>query len=56
MRDLQVIFKRPVIFDQEHRTIKKKTVKCMVKKRQLSLPEMYRKKYGDNILGFTVLT
>ncbi len=32
---------------------KKKSVKFTVKKQQ---PEFYRKKYGNNILGFTVLT
>ncbi len=26
------------------------------KKRQLWLPEFYHKQYGNNILGFTVLT
>ncbi len=35
---------------------KKKSVKFTVKKRQLWLSEFYRKKYGNNILGFTVLT
>ncbi len=36
--------------------VKKKNVKFTVKKRQLWLPQFYRKKYGNNILGFTVLT
>ncbi len=35
---------------------KKKSVKFTVKNWQLWLPEFYRKKYGNNILGFTVLT
>ncbi len=35
---------------------KKKSVKFTVKNWQLWLPEFYFKKYGNNILGFTVLT
>ncbi len=35
---------------------KKKSVKFTVKNWQLWLPEFSRKKYGNNILGFTVLT
>ncbi len=39
-----------------HLHCKKKSVKFTVKNWQLWLPELYRKKYGNNILGFTVLT
>ncbi len=37
-------------------TVKKNSVTFTVKNWQLWLPEFYRKKYGNNILGFTVLT
>ncbi len=37
-------------------TVKKKSIKFTVKNQQLYLPEFHRKKYGSNILGFTVLT
>ncbi len=35
---------------------KKNICKIYGKNQQLWLPEFYRKKYGSNILGFTVLT
>ncbi len=41
---------------RQYYTVKKKSVKFTVKNWQLWLPEFYRKKYGNNILGFTVLT
>ncbi len=45
-----------VVLQYESYTVKKKSVKFTVKNRQLWLPEFYRKKYGNNVLGFTVLT
>ncbi len=44
-----------VVLQYESYTVKKNSVKFTVKNRQLWLPEFYRKKYGNNVLGFTVL-
>ncbi len=35
-------------------TVKTYSVKFTVKKQQLCLPEFYRNKYGNNILGFNL--
>jgi len=43
---------------KNYSTVKNKTVIFTVKKkkRQLWLPELYRHKYGSNVIGFTDLT
>ncbi len=46
---------QPSVFSYYYQQCKKNnSVKFIVKNWQLWLPEFYRKKYGDNILGFNL--